>query len=539
MTNRKLLVAASAAAAIFAAACNSDRLTSVNNNPNSPTDAPSGALFVNAARNGVGRWLDGVGGTRYAFLSQHLAEVQYPDADAYVRLLAPTTSAPLFDRSYSVELYDFQVLIRRGRAANQPGLWGPALVMKSWEFGILTDVFGDVPYTQAFLADSGILQPRFDTQQSIYTDLFARLTEAATALSASPANVLGGSDPIYDGSPTAWARFANSLRLRHALRISYADQAQANTQLAAALAAAAGVIETNAQNAKLAWPGDGIYDNPWANNFKTRDDHRISTRLLTYLRDFNDPRLPVYAMRADDDMAEDPTRMLKYCPDATVPCYVGLENALDQDAASPLVAFTSRPGAVFYPGVTSYGTFGGTGGSFPSFLMTAAEVDFIRAEAAERGLGGLNPAQAQGFYNSAVTKSMEMWGISGVAVTTYLAQPAVAYNGATLADSGLTLQARRLKRVAIQKWLALLTDPIQAWIEFRRTCQPAILHPGPEAIEDEIPRRLQYSTTDAAVNAANYRAAVARQGDDDLITRVWWDKASDNAITFEAGCGQR
>lgn len=530
MTNRQLLVAAGAAVAL-ATACSSDRITSANNNPNSPTDAPSGALFVNATRNAVGRWLDGVGGTRYAFLSQHLAEVQYPEADQYIRLRASTTSNPLFNQSYSVELYDFQTLIRRGRAATQPGLWGPSVVMKSWEFGILTDVFGDVPYSQAFLADSGILQPAYDTQQAIYTDLFARLTEAAAALAAGPTNVLGGSDPIYAGAPAAWARFANSLRLRHALRVSYKDPTLAGTQIAAALAAAGGVIETNAQNAELHWPGDGIYDNPWANNFKTRDDHRISTRLLTYLRDYSDPRLSAYAQRADADMPEDPARMLKYCPDATVPCYVGLENALDHPDASPLVAYTSRVGAAFYPGVTAYGTFGGTGGSFPSFLMTAAEVDFIRAEAAERSLGGLTPAQAAGFYNSGVTKSMEMWGITGAAVTAYLAQPAVSYvAGATPEE--------RLKRIAIQKWLALLIDPIQAWTEFRRTCQPAILHPGPEALYDIIPRRLQYSTTDRAVNATNYAAAVARQGPDNLLTDVWWAKGV-TPLTEEPGCGER
>jgi hypothetical protein len=533
MTNRKLLVAAAAAVAITAAACSSDELTSVNQNPNSPTDAPSTALFVNATRNAVDRWLDGVGGTRYAFLSQHMAEVQYPESDQYVRLLAPSTSVLLFDQSYSIELQDFELVIRRGRAASQPGLWGPATVMKSWEFGILTDVFGDVPYSQAFKADSGILQPAFDTQQSIYTDLFTKLGEAATAMTATSAtNVLGSSDQIYGGSPALWARFANSLRLRHALRLVNVASATTGTQLTAALTAPGGVIETNAQNAKLTWPGDGVYDNPWATNFKGRDDHRISTRLLTYLRDYNDPRLPVYAMRADDDMVEDPDRMLKYCPDATVPCYVGLENALDHPEASPLVAFTSRIGEIFYPGVTSYGTFGGSGASFPSFLMTAAEVDFIRAEAAERSLGGLTPAQAAGFYNSAITKSMEMWGITGTAVTTYLAQPGVSYLAAATTEE-------RQKRIAIQKWLALLIDPIQAWAEFRRTCQPAILHPGPQAETDTIPRRLQYSTTDVAVNAINYKAAVARQGSDDLETRIYWDKAPRSAPTYEDGCGAR
>jgi hypothetical protein len=323
------------------------------------------------------------------------------------------------------------------------------------------------------------------------------------------------------------------------MRLINVDSTTADTQLRAALAAAGGLITTNADNAAMKWPGDGIYDSPWAANFKGRDDHRISDRLLTYLRDYRDPRLPVYAMPATVDQPEDPTRDLRYCPTGSPPCYVGLFNALSQADASPLVSYTSRPGEIFYGGVTAYGTFGGTGGTFPSFLMTAAEVEFIRAEAAERGLAGLTPAQAEGFYNAGVTRAMEMWAvspspaatISAAAIATYLAQPAVSY-----AAAGSKVE--RLKRIAIQKWLALYTDPIQAWTEFRRTCQPEILKPGPTAVIDEIPRRLYYSTTDKAVNAANYAAAVARQGSDNFLTHIYWDKNQTSAPTYVAGCGE-
>jgi hypothetical protein len=195
------------------------------------------------------------------------------------------------------------------------------------------------------------------------------------------------------------------------------------------------------------------------------------------------------------------------------------------------VTYTSRPGEIFYPGVTAYGTFGGSGGTFPSFLMTAAEVEFIRAEAAERGLAGLTPAQAGAFYDAAVTRSMEMWGV-GSAAAAYLANPLVSY-----AAAGSKVE--RLKRIAIQKWLALYIDSIQAWTEFRRTCQPAILKPGPTAVVGEIPRRLQYSTTDKAVNATNYATAVARQGADNFLTHIYWDKNQTQAPTYEVGCGVR
>jgi hypothetical protein len=534
MTNRRHFLSRGVAIAGIAGmtaltACNADKITSVNNNPNSPTDAPSTALFTSAARNAVNRWVDGVNGTRYSFLSQHFAEVQYPDDDAYKRLTASSTSG-LFNSSYNVELEDLELIIQRGQAANKPGLWGPATVLRSWEFGVMTDVFGDIPYSEAFKADSLILKPKYDLQKDIYTDIFARLTAASTALGTAT-NELGGSDPIYAGAPAGWQKFSNSLRARHALRLINVDSATADAQLRAAFAAPGGLITTNADNAKMVWPGDGIYDSPWAANFKGRDDFRISNRLLIYLRDYQDPRLPVYAMPPDADQPQN-ANTLKYCPTGAPPCYVGLFNALTQTDAASQASYTSRPGTIFYPGVTAYGTFGGSGGSFPSFLMTAAEVEFIRAEAAERGLAGLTPAQANGFYDAAITRSMEMWGISAAATATYLAQPLVNY-----AAAGSKVE--RLKRIAIQKWLALYTDPLQAWTEFRRTCQPEILKPGPTATLAQIPRRLQYSTTDKAVNATNYAAAVARQGADNLLTHIYWDKNQTSAPTYVAGCGVR
>ncbi len=532
MTSRRVGLGLGAALLMLASACDSNEITKANDNPNSPTDAPSQALFTNAARNGVARWEDGVGGTRYAFLSQHLAEAQYPEADQYTRLRASTTSG-LFNASYSNELQDLELIVRRGKVANSPGLEAPATILKTWEFGVLTDVFGDIPYTQAFKADSLVLSPKYDPQLDIYTDLFAKLTAASTSLGGAT-NVLGSGDPIYAGAPASWRKFANSLRARHALRLINVNPTLANAQLTAALADAGGLIVTNSDNAKLAWPGDGIYDSPWANNFKTRDDHRISTRLLTYLRDYSDPRVAIYAMPAEVVLPEVAGRTLNYCPGGagSSPCYVGLANALTQAQASPLLSNTSRPGAVFYPGATSYGTFGGSGKSFPSYLMTAAEVEFIRAEAAERGIGGLTAGQAAGFYTAGITRSMEMWGIPAATIATYLANPAVAY--ATAATS-----VDRQKRIAIQRWIALYIDPIQAWSGFRRTCQPAILKPGPSAVLSEIPRRLYYSTNEKAVNSESVAEAVARQGADNFLTHIYWDKSQTAAPTYQAGCGVR
>ena len=530
MMNKKAFLALGAALAMFATACDADKVTEANNNPNDPTDAPSSSLFTNATRNGIGRWLDGVGGTRYGFLPQHLAQVQYPDDDSYLaaRLGAAATSG-LFNSSYNIELQDLRIVEDRGRAANDPGLWAPAEILSQWEFGVLTDVFGDVPYAQAF--DPTVLKPAYDTQAAIYTGIFSSLNAASDAL-ATASNSLASGDPIYAGDPASWRRFSNSLRLRHALRLTNVagEAARINTEVAAAVAAAeGGLILTNAQNAELVWPGDGVYDNPWANNFKTRDDHRISTRLLTYFRNFNDPRTSILAQPAEDVIGEVAGRTLNYCPGGGTTCYVGLTNALTQATASTLIPNTSRTGTLLYPGATAYGNFGGSGGSYPSYLMTAAEVEFLLAEAAQRGIGGVT--NAAGHYINGITRHMEMLGVPAAAIATYIAQPGVAY---VPGNAGLI-------QIAEQKWIALYTDPIQAWSEVRRTCQPAIVEPGPGARFAIIPRRLQYSNTDRTVNATNYAAAVARQGSDAMTTRIYWDNAAGWATspTYVAGCSDR
>jgi hypothetical protein len=146
--------------------------------------------------------------------------------------------------------------------------------------------------------------------------------------------------------------------------------------------------------------------------------------------------------------------------------------------------------------------------------MVYAEVAFIQAEAANRGIGGLTPAQAAGFYNAGITASMEQWGVSPADIAAYLAQPGVAYAGG----------AAGLNQIGLQKWIALFAQGTEAWAEYRRTGNPATLKAGPAAAINTIPRRVAYSVDEQSVNGPNRAAAVARQGADNMTTHVWWDK---------------
>ena len=504
-TSRAALAAGLALAA-GVAACNNSDITALNQNPNSPEDAPAGAVFTQATQSAVGRWLgSGYDLRQIEFVVQHLAEVQYPDEDRYARIRASDTQG-FFTGSYPGSLEDFRQVVKKGEKVSSAAVWAPASIMQQWEFGYITDNWGDVPYSQALAGDStgGVVLPAYDAQQAIYDGMFVKLAAASTALATPGPQSLGGADPIYGGSPTAWRKFANSLRARDAMRIVNVDAGKANAQLTAALQAPGGVFTSNADNAQLDWPGDGVFNNPWSDNFKGRDDHRMSKTFMDVLVGTNDPRTPVFAQPTAD--FEDGV--------AGAPEYAGQPNGLSAAVAGTYFTSTSRPGAVFYPGVTAYGTYGGNGGHQPAYLMTYAEVSFIKAEAAERSMGGLNPALAAGFYNAGITASMNQWGITDAAtIAAYLAQPSVAYAGGTAG----------LKQIALQKWIALFTDGGQAWFEWRRTCTPTLV-PGPSAIFPTVPRRLEYPTAEISVNGDNVKAAIARQGADNMQTRVWWDK---------------
>lgn len=513
MINRNFFTFGTGALLALTVACNADDLTKVNNNPNNPTEAPPNALFTNAVRTGVSRWLGAFNARTLSLTAQHLAEVQYPETDAYLRLTTNFTTAN-FDGAYTAELEDFQQVIAAGTDNAAPGLYGPALVMRIWGFAHLTDSWGDIPYTGALQADAGgSLSPDYDLQKDIYADFFTVLATASADMAAAPANAVryGAADPIYSGNLLSWQRFSNSLRARHAMRLSNVDAVKARAEFIAAMAAPGGLMASNADNAQLFWPGDGVYDNPWATNFKTRDDHRISNRLMDVMQAANDPRIPVYAQPTEAD----PTR------------YAGMPNALTHEDAQGYLNTASRPGEVFYPGATVYGNFGGSGGSFPSFLMTYAEVSFLKAEAAERTW---IPGSAAVFYADGIQASMEQWGVtSAAAIAAFLANPAIAYAGGTAG----------LRQIATQKWVALYTNGPQAWAEWRRTCAPATVKPGPDASTSYVPRRLEYSLTENAVNADAVAAATDRQGPDTFASRMYWDSAPTASPTYFAGCGDR
>jgi len=514
MINKTILRAGSAVALAFGLyACNNDTITNLNKNPNSPEDVPPGPLFTEAARLTATRWFGGIDLRTYEWAVQQLAEVQYNDEDRYIRMHGSDTEGS-FNGAYSGELKDLTQIIAKGLDITQPGgkkpgIYAPAIALRTLVFSFVTDSWGDVPYSTALKGDSvgSSLTPAYDKQQAIYTDFFAVLDKASKDL-VGAANGLTAADPIYGGSPASWQKFINSLRLRLAIRVVNVDPALASAQISAARNAPGGLILTNADNAYFPWPGDGVYNNPWADNLGARDDWRMSDRLVNIMNGLSDPRLPIYAQPTQDD----PT------------VYRGSPNGvLPEPPNMPVRSSTSRPGVIFYKGATVYGTnFGGAGASLPTPILTAAEVNFTLAEAAERGLGGLTAGQAAAYYNAGITASLNQWNdlaassgqsISAGDMAAYLADPNVVYTGGVAGQ----------KQIAQQKYIALFTDGATAWFEWRRTCVPNTIVAGPDAELTYVPRRLEYPTTEATANGISLKAAIAAQGPDNLGTPLWWD----------------
>ena len=300
----------------------------------------------------------------------------------------------------------------------------------------------------------------------------------------------GSADPIYDGDNAKWKKFANSLHARYAIQLSNVDPARAKSELAAALAGP--VFTSNDDNAVLVWPGDGQNNNPYFDNFKTRDDHRLSSTIVDTLLALSDPRVAVYA---------DPTQA--YVEGKSTNEYVGLPNGLTNTQAS---AFGGAGGGLYN---ASHPAAFFSQADSPSYLMTYAELLFIKAEAAARGWISGDPAA---LYADGITASMQQFGIDDAAIATYLAQPKVQYNPST----GLT-------QIALQKWIALFGEGLEGWNEYRRTGVPN-LQAGPGAVINTVPRRLPYPSSEQSFNPANLEAARSAQGGDALTSKLWWDQ---------------
>ncbi len=469
-------------------ACDPGDFGDLNVNPNETTTPIAAALLTNAI-NSLDETITATTGQHYV---QYLANSQYTDDDTYQTVRFSYNgfySGAMNDLAKIIELNTNEAtkeaVTQYGSNENQIAV---ARILLSYYYLHLTDRWGDIPYTEALRLEDDILQPAFDTQQDIYNSLFTVLDQAEAAISGT--NPVVG-DILFDGDMDRWKEFANTIRLTAALRLSEVDATKGEAEFNAALND--GVIELdNSANIYYTHLADEVYDNVWEDRFFTRRDYALAETLVDAMQSLAnggvltammDPRLPVYA---------DPTENGNM--------YVGMKYGITQAEA----------GSISNSDVSFLGTSLRMQDS-PTYIYTAAQVAFARAEAA---LLGWTTEDAETLYETGIELSIKQYtDASDVTITAYLTDPWVAYDPATAREQILT-----------QKWIANFLNGYEAWADWRRTGFP-VLTPAVAAQNQsgEIPVRQAYPTSARDLNGENYDAVIARQGEDGLDTHVWWD----------------
>ncbi|MBD0833323.1 SusD/RagB family nutrient-binding outer membrane lipoprotein [Aestuariibaculum sediminum] len=373
-----------------------------------------------------------------------------------------------------------------------------ARIQKVLIFSRLTDLYGDIPYSEAgkgFL--EGIRFPKYDKQSDIYADMLQTLEEAATVLNTAGPNSYGSADLLYGGDNMKWKKFANSLMLRLAMRMVKVDNASA--QAWAAKAISGGVMESNADIAYTQYensPNDGGPNvNPLTKCFTSRASTqvKISKTLMDFLKDRNDPRTSVLCSTVDGNTD------------------FALQEGQDINNAS-------RGEANSKPNINIFGGSGVVIYDAPFFFQTYAEVEFMLAEAAERW--GLAGGDVEAHYNAGVTAAMDylsMYG-HGVGITSTQIND---YLTANPFDSN-----QALKMINEQYWVATFGNGLETFSNWKRSGYPELVAADVAATltGGEIPRRLVYPASEKLNNPDNVELAIQQQGGDGLLTRMWWDK---------------
>jgi len=392
---------------------------------------------------------------------------------------------------------------------------GIALVLRSWMFQVVTDNFGDIPYSEALMGKTaGIFAPKFDRQEDVYYALIDSLNTANSLLAAGQDPV--NADILMGGSAMRWRMFANGLRLRLLMRIS------GKTGLKIDVPSIMGTIAGD----PTTYPLFGSYQDQAALSYIEEQgnefpayynnpvyDYHLSTTFETNLNLLNDPRIKYYAQPTPASIT------------AGTPAYGGVPNGIGTAESSygGGTANQSQVSPVLQP-VSAFPQASKTAAQ--GMILTYSEVQFILAEARERGL--ITTGDAATYYlngvNDQFTYLESRLDVANFSYpkanditpgASYFTQPEVAYTGTT---------DEKLYKIRIQKWFALFYNGFEGWSEWRRTRVPKETAPGPNSAINIWPLRSRYPLSEQTINSQNYAAALKVQGPDDLVTPVWWEK---------------
>jgi hypothetical protein len=499
---------------LFLAGCTKD-FEEINTNPNSPDKITSpGVLFTNVIRGSV----NGNFGSSYR-MGVIAGDMNYNDFSGNFSNWVRADASGLFLWNYYDYIRDLNEVITIADADGLNNYKGVALVLRSWMFQNLTDLYGPIPFREAANAKlQGIASPKYEQQQAVYAGLLADLEEANTLLGSTSENVIG--DIIFNSDISRWKKFSTGLMIRLLMRQS--KQVDPSPALANILnnPAKYPLFTSNADQAALDYIADSD-GNSMPLFTRSASDYvtstRVSKNLVDNLKLLNDPRLPVYAL---------PTQVsvVGADPDPANFEYVGGVNG-NGPLSDP--RNYSAPGMLWAP--RSFSPDLASKDAAQGIILTYSEEQFNLAEAAEKGyISGGSTAAADYYLNGIedqfnyyaervgtryAASYLKLNGEDVIPDNSYYTQPTVAYTGT---------QEEKLEKIARQKWLSLYFVGYEAWFEWRRTGFPEIVigTQGP----GYIARRALYPADETRINETNYAQAVQWLGADDLKTRVWWDK---------------
>lgn len=384
----------------------------------------------------------------------------------------------------------------------------------------VTDAYGPIPYSM--IGENGQIQVQYDSQEKIYDKFFEELDAAIVVLTEYRTDAISSkADYIYGGSAEKWCKLANSLKLRLAMRIVYANETKAREMAESAVNNEVGVITSNADNAKLtSFGADGNpvyvavnYNKPA--DCQTGGDTHVAADIVCYMNGYSDPRREKYFTKSE----------------WTGFPYVGIRRGI----VIPDLNSVGRKYSGVNISITS-----------PVTWMNAAEVAFLKAEA--KGVFGFNmgSGEAEDFYNEGIRLSFEEWGVAGA--DQYLADaaskpqtytdPANSNNylqvlsDITIAWDESASPAEMQERIITQKWIANWQVGNEAWADYRRTGYPRLMPATEEGnkslgiVDSRLgARRIPYPADEFTTNNTNVNNAVSSllKGPDNMATRLWWD----------------
>ncbi len=460
---------------------------------------------------------------------------------------------------YNGGLTSYLNFVNEGGDLENERYFAIGLIMKGLYYQMYTDTHGMLPYTEA--SDPDIITPVYDNQADIYKGIIDELDMAMQIIGDHPntgegVDLLTKNDLFFSGDLQKWKKMANTLKLRLALRALGASDA-GFAEAAINEAMQADVLMLSDENALMEkdteinqW-SNAAYGDVWWNFGGWGSKWTVGKTLIDYLRNNNDPRLFVYAtpieggtvnlVKPADGAGADNFEVyvafilsqlddagVNYTANATSelvtivvaddkPYYVGQPSRLNGDIKSFVKhELFSLPADVVINKKNAGNPIS------PEIVMTAAEGNFLKAEAIVKGFG--SGGDAQSFYQEGIRQSMMMWGISSGDIDTFLANEDMAQLNGSMEEN--------FEKIAIQRWIADYTDGFEAWAVVRDTGYPKELAEGVSdqlfyslgTLNGKYPQRMRYGSGAYNTNGSNTEAANAIQGPDEQKTTLWWAK---------------